>query len=60
MWSPQILHKIFFFAFYEKIKKKKTVVLELYQEKWAPISMIKDLALEELSSNSGPGIFLSI
>ena len=60
MWSPQILHKNFFFAFYEKIKKKKTVVLELYQEKWAPISMMKDLALEELSSNSGPGIFLSI
>ena len=23
MWSPQILHKIFFFAFYGKIKKKK-------------------------------------
>ena len=60
MWSPQILHKNFFFGFYENIKKKKTIVLELYQEKWAPISMRKDLALEELSSNSGPGIFLSI
>ena len=54
------MHKNFFFGFYEKIKKKKTIVLELYQEKWAPISMRKDLALEELSSNSGPGIFLSI
>lgn len=40
--------------------KKNTVLLGLDQEKWALILIMKDLELEERSSNSGPAVSQSV
>lgn len=37
-----------------------TILLGLFQEEWTLISMIKELEIEALSSNSGPDVFLFI